>query len=296
MKFRFTLLIVGLLFLNTLKAQTKTDTIKYWKTGGMSALNMSQISLTNWAAGGQNSESGAAMLSLFANYKKDKTSLDNTLDIAYGMTKLGDASPTKSDDKIELTSKYGHAASANWYYSGLFSFKTQFAPGYSSPTSSVIISDFMAPAFLQLSLGMDYKLEKSNFDLLLSPIAGKLTIVNNQQLADQGAYGVDKAVYDPITNVKTKDGKESLSEFGGFLKTTYKFNIMENVTFQTKLELFSNYIKNPQNIVVNWETLTTMKINKYLAATFSTVLLYDDKTIPRIQFKEVFGLGFSYKF
>jgi len=116
--------------------------------------------------------------------------------------------------------------------------------------------------------------------------------VNSPMLSDIGSFGVDK-------------GKKSKSEFGGFLKSTYKADLMENVTLQTKLELFSNYLKNPQNINVNWEVLISMKVNKYISATLATQLLYDDNTMikiddthsgPRVQFKEVFGVGFSYKF
>jgi hypothetical protein len=83
-------------------------------------------------------------------------------------------------------------------------------------------------------------------------------------------------------------------------------NVMENIAFNTMVEVFSNYIKNPQNVYVNWTTLISMKVNKYISATFSTQLIYDplvkikqaDGNLvgPRVQFKQVLGVGFSYKF
>ncbi|MGD0343267.1 MAG: hypothetical protein ABSA76_16325, partial [Bacteroidales bacterium] len=94
----------------------------------------------------------------------------------------------------------------------------------------------------------------------------------------------------------------------------FKSEFMKNVSLTTKIDLFSNYLKNPQNIVVNWENLIAMKINKYISASFSTDLIYDDKIkVPfdkngdgviaagesvgsKIQFKEILGVGFSYKF
>ncbi|MBK8927730.1 MAG: hypothetical protein IPM74_17965 [Crocinitomicaceae bacterium] len=81
--------------------------------------------------------------------------------------------------------------------------------------------------------------------------------------------------------------------------------MMENITITSKLSLFSNYANNPQNIDVNWENLIEFKVNKYISATLATHLIYDDdiditdadgNTGPRTQFKEVIGIGFSYKF
>jgi hypothetical protein len=100
-------------------------------------------------------------------------------------------------------------------------------------------------------------------------------------------------------------------EFGGYVRLFFKKDLMKNVNLQTKLDLFSNYLHNPQNIDINWEVLISMKVNKYITATINTQLLYDDDVMiavdengdgtpdssgPRTQFKEVIGVGFSYKF
>ncbi|MDH5400010.1 MAG: DUF3078 domain-containing protein [Cyclobacteriaceae bacterium] len=292
-----------------LKAQ-KTDTTEGWKKGGTITTNLSQVSLTNWASGGQNSVSLSGLLSLFAHRKMGNGLWENYLDIAYGTIKQGKrANWWKTDDKIDLTSKYGRKLAESWYLAGVLNFKSQLAAGYNYPNDSVVISGFMAPGYLLGAMGLDYK-PNDNFTAFLAPFTAKTTFVKDQALADAGAFGVDPAILDNLGNVITA-GKKVRGEFGGYVRLFYKKDLMENVSLQTKLDLFSNYLKNPQNIDVNWETLISMKVNKFISATLSTNLLYDDdvdiavdenndgitdKSGPRTQFKEVLGVGFSYKF
>ncbi len=263
-----------------------------WKKGGMGSISFSQVSLTNWAAGGENSVSGNLLFSAFANMTKGNITWDNNFDFAYGILKQGDKSMRKSDDKLEFSSKFGKHAFKSWYYSGLLNFRTQLSPGYEYADlqeNDVLISKLLAPGYFTVAAGMDYKPNES-FSVLIAPLTGKVTIVNDTALSV--AYGVDA-------------GQTIRNEFGGFVKISLKKELMENVNFQTKLDLFSNYLNNPQNIDVNWEVLIAMKINKYLTASLSTTLLYDDDINildaqgnygPRIQFKEVFGVGLSYNF
>ena len=281
-----------------------------WTKGGVGRLTFTQVSLTNWAAGGNSSISGVAFLNLFANYKKKRTTWDNTLDLAYGLIREEDGPTVKSDDRIELNSKYGQYAFKHWYYTALVNARTQFAPGYEIPgNDSTLISDFLAPAYIQTGLGMDYK-PSDNFTVFIAPIAGKTTIVNNQDLANAGAFGVEKATFFDDGSID-QEGKKIRNEFGGFFKMMYKRDLGKTTKFQTKLDLFSNYLENPGNIDVNWEVLFAAKIGKYFEASLITNLIYDDDinfavdrdgdgfedgTGPRTQFKQVFGLGFSYKF
>ena len=297
------------------KDTVKRDTA--WKLGGMAGLNFGQASFTNWAAGGQNSVSIGALLTLKANYKKGNNSWDNSLDLAYGMLQVGSAPLQKNEDKIDFSSKYGRYAFANhWYYTALVNFKSQFANGYNYPNDSVVVSHFMAPAYVLGSIGLDYKTKDNSLSFYISPVTSKTTIVNDQKLANEGAYGVKAAQYDTnkVTGVYgiTKYGEKVLNQFGGYMKFTFKKDIFKNVNFATKLELFSNYLKDPQNIVVNWENILTMKVNKFLVATISTNMIYDNNvpvpvtrtidgvsvlgTGPRLQFKEVLAIGLSYKF
>ncbi len=274
-----------------LYAQEPSDSTKLWKNGGVFTVNFSQVSLTNWVAGGKSSASGIFMVNTFANYKKDKLSWDNTLDLCYGFLKEKEKDLVKSDDKIDFSSKLGIAASDKWNYSGLVNFKSQFAPGYNYPDTDNPISRFLAPGYLNLALGMDYKTD--NISVFLSSLTGKFTFVSDNVLSDAGAFGVDP-------------GKKIRSEMGAFAKFEGKTTLVENVDLQTKLDLFSNYIHNPQNIDVDWKTQINMKINEFLSANIVMQLIYDDdikildaetgKSAPRVQFMEMFGVGLSFKF
>jgi len=282
------------------------DTTQGWKTGGIFAINLAQTSLTNWSAGGQNSFSVNGIFSVFANYKKDKSVWDNSLDLGYGLLKQGDNKNfMKTDDKIDFLSKYGQEAFKNFYYAALLNFKTQMTPGYNYPNDSVKISTLFAPAYLLGAIGMDYK-PSSYFSAFISPLTVKTTFVTDRVLSDAGSFGVSP-------------GKKVKSEIGGYLRAIYSKNdfkneFLKNVSFTTKMDLFSNYAHNPQNIDVSWETLIAMKVNKYISVNFNTHLLYDDDikiiydrnddgtidigegSASKIQFKEIFGVGFSYKF
>jgi len=291
--------------------QEVPDSLKPWKKGGLGNINFNQVSLTNWAAGGNSSVSGGAFLSLFAKYKKDKTQWNNTLDLAYGLIQQKNGPVIKSDDKIEFNSKYGRQATKKWFYSGLVTFKTQFAPGFDDPESATrtIISDLFSPAYVLASIGMDYK-PNDKFTAHLSPITNKTTIVMNQRLANAGAFGVTEATYDDLGNL-VSEGENIRFEAGAFVKMAINTDIAKNVNFQSKVDFFANYIENFGNIDVNWENLIAMKVNKFLTTSLSTHLIYDDDIkvgvdtnnddvvdaqLVRTQFKQVFAVGLSYKF
>ena len=138
---------------------------------------------------------------------------------------------------------------------------------------------------------MDYKTD--NISVFLSPLTGKFTFVTDDDLSAAGAFGVDA-------------GKKMRSEMGAFVKFEGKTDVMKNVSLQTKLDLFSNYLNNPQNIDVDWKILINMKVNEYLSANLVSQLIYDDdikildpdsgESAPRVQFMEMFGAGLSFKF
>jgi hypothetical protein len=254
--------------------------------------------LTNWSAGGQSSFAVNGLLSLFAHNKLEKSLWENYLDLAYGTMKQGkNADWWKTDDKIDFTSKFGLKAREKLYYAGLLNFRTQMTNGYNYPNADDKVSGFLAPGYILGAIGLDF-VPNENFNLFAAPATLKFTMVTDQTLADAGAFGVD-----PGENFK--------SEFGGYLRIFLKKSVMENITFQTKLDLFSNYLDKPQNIDIGWETLLSMKVNKFISATLSTHLLYDDDVDieidnnddgitdekgPRTQFKEVLAIGFSYIF
>lgn len=288
----------------------EADTAKAWKLGGVITLNGQQVSLTNWSAGGNNSISLAGLVNVYAKYKKGKTTWDNNLDLGYGVINQGDAKKWwKNDDKIQFSSKLGHQISKNWYATALADFRTQFTNGYNYPNDSIYISKFMAPAYALAALGFDYK-PNDHFSAFIAPLTGKFTFVLDDSLAKFGAFGVQKEIRDNNDpTIITQNYMKHREEFGAYVKVQYQTKVMDNVTFQTVLELFSNYLHNPQNIDVNWSTLTTFKVNKFISATLSTQLIYDDDINvlrnvgdkrgtfgPDVQFKQVLGVGFSYKF
>ncbi|WP_372640692.1 DUF3078 domain-containing protein [Ancylomarina sp.] len=278
-----------------LSAQETQDT-SYWKKGGMASLSFSQTSLSNWSGGGDNAISTNVQLNLFANYTKAKNAWDNTLKLEYGLLKQGDAGTRKSIDKIDFVTKYGHQASKKWYYTALLDFKTQFAKGYNYGKNEGDIdqkvSNFLAPAYLLLSLGMDYK-PNETFSAYLSPITGKITIVNDDYLSGLGAFGVDP-------------GDKIRYEFGALTKFTLKKSIAKNVDLKSTLDLFTAYSDSFGNIDVNWDLMINMKVNEFLTASINTTLVYDDDVEyvnkdginkgVKVQFKEILGIGLSYKF
>lgn len=278
-------------------SQADSDSTKIWKFGGNTSINFSQVSLSNWAAGGKSSASGTFLFNAFANYQKDKVSWENSLNMGYGLMKEEDSQSVKTDDKIDFSSKIGLKGKGKIFYSALFNFRTQMADGFKYPDRDNRISTFMAPGYFTLALGADYK-PNDKFSLFVSPITGKMTVVTDDVLSDGGAFGVDP-------------GKKSRGEMGAFLKTQFKTAVVENVSLETKLDLFSNYLDTPQNIDIHWDVLLNMKINDYLSANLITNLIYDDDVSiaidkdgdgvidekgPRVQFKELFGVGLSFKF
>jgi hypothetical protein len=272
------------------------DTIKMtWKTGGIYNLNFNQAALSNWSAGGDNSAlSLSTLLSVYAFYADGKKSWDNSLDLAYGIVNTTSLGTRKSDDRIDLVSKYGYDLGKKWYLSGLFQFRSQFAQGYNYPDANtkVLTSNFLAPAYILESIGMDYK-PNDNFSLFLSPITARELIVRNDSLAAVGAFGVDS-------------GKKFRFELGAFVSINYTANISKTAIYKTKLDLFSNYLHNPQNIVANWTNILAVKVTRLISMNLTLNMIYDndikstrkDGTAggPKVQIQEVMGIGLAYKF
>lgn len=284
------ILLAALLVALSSTAQEEQDTA--WKTGTNGNITFSQVALSNWAAGGEDSYSADGRFSFFANYDKVKTSWSNTLDLAYGLVNIENENLKKTNDQINFESKLGYNASKYWNYSMMFNFKTQFAEGYNYSTEPrTLISDFLSPAYLSLSIGMDYQ-PNEHLSVFLSPVSGKTTIVRNDTMAAAGAFGVSP-------------GNNAFHEYGALVMVKYDKEVLKNITFSTKADFFSAYNNRPENIDVNWELLINMKVNKFFSTNLRTHLIYDHDTeiannkgvmAPRVQFKEAFGFGISYRF
>jgi hypothetical protein len=291
----FSLLFIGNLAYSQDPLIDENDSTVGWKVRGRVGLGFSQVALSNWAAGGENAFSGTAYLRLAAVYKKDKTNWENYLSTIYGLQKQGDNDIQKNEDNIEIISKYGYQVANKWYYTVNLNFRTQYAPGYATPEDSVKISDFFAPAYLNLATGMDFK-PNDNFSLLLAPVSGKFTFVMDDFLSSIGQFGVDP-------------GKKTRSEFGGTIQMIYtKPDIIKNVSLTTNLDLFSNYLENPEKIDVNWQLYIDFKVNDFLSLSLNTHLIYDydvkfveiqdgqEVVTDKVQFKEAFTFGLAFTF
>jgi hypothetical protein len=260
----------------------QSDTIKYWNFAGLASLNFSQTSFSkNWQAGGQSSLAGLGLFNVSAKYARNKSAWESVLDIKYGLTKQGNDDLRKTDDNFEILSKYGYQAAEKWFYSAMFSFQTQMTDGKHESNRDSVISRFLAPAYVLLSLGMDYK-QGDVFSLVLSPVTGKITLVADDAFSDEGRFGVDP-------------GKKARFEFGASVNSTLVKEVMKNVTLNSKISLFYNYLEEPQ-IDIDWEMLLNMKINQFLSANLVAQLVYDKDQVDKIQFKEIFGIGLTYKF
>jgi Protein of unknown function (DUF3078) len=269
-----------------------------WLKGGVFNINLTQTSLSNWAAGGFSSVSGIVLFNGTLNRKKGNKAWDNSLVLAFGGQQIEDADPVKTDDRIELNSKYGIQTGAHWYLANVFQFKTQFTEGFDA--NGVRISNLFAPAYTLFGVGFDYK-PNDKFNIFLSPATARLIIVTDESLWG-GSEDPELRVYG------VKNGNTTELELGGYIRVMYTTQIAENITFMTRGDAFSNYLRNPQNIDVNWETLWTFKVNDWFAATLNTLLIYDHDTNlpktdqeglpytgPATQFKQTLGIGLTFK-
>ena len=286
---------IALAFLGvgTVSAQTETaEGTSPWTREGNLGLKLTQVSLTNWAAGGDNSVAFDFQGAYQANYKKGKHLWTTRLELAYGLNRTGEDGTKKANDKIYLNSNYGYSIAKSWYASAFATFQTQFSPGYDySISKDISVSEFMSPAYLTTGLGFTYEPNKI-FTVVLSPASWRGTFVLNDRLSDEGAYGVDP-------------GKHLLSSFGANLKGEVRYEFMKNMTVYSRLDLYSDYLHKPQNIDVNWEVQINMAINKWFSTTLTTNLVYDDDVKiaqkdgtkgPRVQYKEILGVGLQFNF
>jgi len=298
------LLIAFLLGAITTYAQ---DTIRVgnWEITGKVSFNISQSYFANWSAGGTSSLTTIGTYTMSANYKKGRNSWTNWLDLALGYSLFLDVKPMKTDDKIEYITSYQYQLNnKNWLFTVMGKFASQFAKGYDySVDSSTYISKFLAPAYTDIGPGFMYK-PNDWFMVNFSPATGSWIIVEDQRLADDGSFGLDPAETDSVGNIITH-AKKVRTMFGAKVMAVLKYEVVKNVTLATKLELFSDYLQNPQNIDINWQVLIGLKVNDWLNVNLQTTFLYDDDVMildkngnigPRPQFREFLMISVGYAF
>jgi hypothetical protein len=277
-----------------LKKMKKVDIIvPIWDFESMADIRFNQGYLENWAEGGENSMSALSIFKFNLNYSYGKIrNWETTLEYRLGYLKAGESPIQKNDDKIELNTKFGKTAFNDWYYSALLNFKTQFLKGYDYPNDSIPVSEFLSPAYLVFSLGLDYKPSKK-LTVLISPITSKFTIVADTINYDQTRFGVGQDEY-------------VRKEIGAYVKAISKIKFTEKITLQNKINFFTNYVNKPQNIDVDWEVDLAIKLSDNIKLSVNAHLIYDDDVNyvdkdgevlgPRLQFKEMLGVGFIYVF
>jgi len=284
---------------------------QFWKYHTETSFILNQASLSNWVRGGENSVSTALDVTGYANYnnKALKLSSNNFARLKFGYLKSGKNDIRKNLDLLETNSKLNHKAFGKFDFSAILLFKTQLARGYNytqntnTHDTSILVSKFMNPAILTIGFGLDYKPNK-NTSLNFSPFSYKGTFVTDTAHIDQTLYGIPK-------------NRKSLNEPGVSFMITHIFKPVETVTIVNRLQLFTNYIHNPQNIDVDWEMIATATLNWFTDVRFNTHLIFDDDTktdelykngqpvlrpdgtrkrTARIQFKEMLGFSVFFRF
>ena len=272
---------------------------KSWTHGGFVGFNISQSHFSNWTAGGQDNVNGLGTFKYNMNYLKGKSKWDNSLDLALGYSYYDlDQKPLKTDDRINFSSLYGFdVVKDELFVTANLNFQSQFANGYDYKTDNTTrISAFLAPAYLTVGIGAQYVPSKW-FSLNLAPASGRLTIVNDKDLSDKGAFGVTP-------------GKMFRMELGAQLTANINYEIFKNVTFTSKLIVFYDYMQTRDlnangekygcRLDFDWDNALVMKVNSWLNCNVTARLVYDEDIKPIegesfLQFKEVLSIGLSYR-
>jgi hypothetical protein len=288
----------------------KLDTISHWEKKNIVGFDLSEIAFMNWSAGGNSSISGLLKGNFTRKYAYQNVKWQNELIIRYGVNKQDGIELRKTDDAFQFNSTFGYRKDTitNWYHSAKFNFNTQFTNGYNYPNTDLAISKPFAPAYIFLGGGAEYANKEKRINLYISPLTFKTTLVLDQRLANQGAFGVTKAVYDIDGNLIT-EGEKTRTEMGLLLSGAHKKEVYKNIFLENKLILYSDYINKFGNIDVDWQLQLDLVVNEYVKANIGTHIIYDDDikakeevngeqvTVgPKLQLKQMLGIGLVYDF
>jgi len=284
-------------------AQDEEPPVEGWTKKGTFTFLLNQAAFSNWAAGGQNNVSGTGSINYDFNYLKGDWSWDNKLLMSYGLTKTKDQGTRKSDDRFEFNSLVGKKAFDNWNYSFFLNLKTQMTDGYdysNDEESDFHTSGLFNPGYLTFGPGMEWK-KSDNLKVNLAPATSKLTFISDDLWIYDSTLAefVQHSGADNINNLSAygiDPGDRSRYELGFYASGYYKFNLMENVSVENLLNLYSNYLEDPQNVDLDYTLNIVMKINDYLSTNFTVQTVYDDNAVSALQLREVFGLGVNVGF
>ena len=298
------------------KPETPQDIIEknnnkatWHKFEGTIGMTINQLAITHWAAGGESNTSGKISANFKYTYNRSMFNYVTTGLFIYGTQNFTKNKRwEKTEDRLEVSTTMTHNNNRNLTFTAITMLKTQFTNGYSYPNDSVPISKFFAPAYLTLSIGYTYNIHNI-VTIFVSPSAGKLTFVNDQTLADKGAFGVEAGYWNIVEGDSTWiPGKRFLGELGFNVLIKYKQTFKDNISIFSNLNLYNNYMdvnrSNRWNIDVDWETGIKFTISKSISTVLNIHLIYDDnvrfmiddRQKPILQFKESLGVAFLYKF
>ncbi len=287
-----------------------------WTKKNKLGFDITQIAFVNWSAGGTSSISGLFKGEFSRVYTKDNHKWANELLLKYGLNKQDGIELRKTDDAFQFNSTYGFRRDtlSNWYYSAKFNLNSQFTNGYSYPNTDIPISKLFAPAYVFLGAGAENANKQKNRAFYFSPITLKTTLVLDQTLANQGAFGVRKAIYvedplDPNNKILVEKGQKIKAEFGILFTAYTKNEIFKNIFFENRLSLYTDYLNRFGNVDIDYDTRLDLVVNQYVKANVGVHFVYDDdikskKEIggvqvtqgPKAQLKQVLGVGVVYAF
>ncbi|MBZ9729966.1 DUF3078 domain-containing protein [Salegentibacter sp. JZCK2] len=293
---------------------TEVDSVivTFWTEKNQVGVNLNEVAFINWNAGGNNSISALLHGNAERNFKKDDLNWRNRATMRYGINSQEGQALRKTEDELRLSSSFGYRKDSvsNWFYSAKFNFNTQFTNGYKYPDTSSPISKFMAPGYLFLGIGSEYSDPVEDLVIYISPVTQKSTFVLDQRLANEGMFGVTAAVRDTLGNIVEK-GENVRTEFGFLVSSDFSKEVFENVEVDNQLSLYSDYLNKFGNIDVEWQLNVNLKVNDFIKANVGSHLRYDDDvkfkedtngdgeletTGPRVQFKQMLGVGLVYEF
>jgi hypothetical protein len=252
-----------------------------WTNSGTFTFLLNQSAFENWTAGGVSNISGTVGVNYDINYLKGDLTWDNKIIASFGIAKIKDQDVKKSDDRLNWNSVVGKKAKGYWYYSAFINFKTQFTGDLDSDTNGP--TRFLSPGYLQIGPGILWK-KSDNQKINIAPTTTKLIIVDKSLTLPYAAYfGVE-------------EGKNTRFELGASLGTYYKFDLMKNVSMENTLNLYLNYLEDPQNVDLDYTMNLVMTVNKYISTTLAYQTIYDDNAFQGFQTRQVFGLGVNYNF
>lgn len=265
------------------KDSVVVDTVKYWSVLGKNTLMINQAAFSNWVGGGANNVGWLAGANYNITYEKDNDLWENIIVLGYGQNDTKGLGIRKTQDVINVSTNYGRKFSKSWYFSLGAGLQSQFAPGYEDGNNPEAkkISNFMAPGYLNVGMGITYR-PNDNLTVTLRPTNARWTFVLDKELQLEGNYGLKS------------DGATSLLQFGFLGTAMYKLKIMEDIHLTNTASVFSNYLDHPDRLVLAYGALLNLKVNKYISSNISLDLLYDHNQIEKTQLKQTLGIGFAY--